>query len=551
MPSCLGLYIEDNVIKYAKVSKERETLKVEASGMKFYEKLDEAINQIVSETYSFKIPIAVNLSESMYNYFNMFSLLNKNDMKKAIETEFESFCFDKNINKNAFESRYALVSNNEDKDKVKVIHVSANKATISKITQSMGENKVSTITPIGMSIPNIAKINPKENILIVNMEGNTTITSIVDQKVYQVEKLDFGATEVLDKIAAKENSYSKAYEICRNSTIYTMEGKELQDEEGEYLEDIMPVLYKVVTKVQEYIAESIIKYDTIYITGTLSIINNADLYFQEYFTSEKCEILRPYFVVDNAKINIKDYIEVNSAIAIAAQGLGYGIQSMNFKEPSFEDKLPEWMKFGKGKDKETGTGEKKSTGLFSKIQISGLRTKIDATERWIFRTAGGILILTLLYSGFSIYLDHQITEKVAQVDEVKADTEQQIQKVEEDINKVKQKTNTYTSLATNLSNINKAIENSAKTKNMVPNFLVNVMSVIPKDVQLLSINTQSMTRGEKIVTRFTMEAQSTKYEQLGYFKAKLREDGILNNVESSQAEKQGEFVKVIIEGELP
>ena len=67
MPSCLGLYIENNLIKYAKVSKEREAIKVEAFGIKFYDKLNEAIKQIISETYSFKIPISVNLSQEMYN----------------------------------------------------------------------------------------------------------------------------------------------------------------------------------------------------------------------------------------------------------------------------------------------------------------------------------------------------------------------------------------------------------------------------------------------------------------------------------------------------
>ena len=50
MSSCLGLYIEEYLIKYAKVSKERDKIKVESFGMKFYEgKLGEAISQIVEE----------------------------------------------------------------------------------------------------------------------------------------------------------------------------------------------------------------------------------------------------------------------------------------------------------------------------------------------------------------------------------------------------------------------------------------------------------------------------------------------------------------------
>ena len=37
MANCLGLYIENNLIKYAKVSKEHEKLKVESVGVKFYD----------------------------------------------------------------------------------------------------------------------------------------------------------------------------------------------------------------------------------------------------------------------------------------------------------------------------------------------------------------------------------------------------------------------------------------------------------------------------------------------------------------------------------
>ncbi len=42
-------------------------------------------------------------------------------------------------------------------------------------------------------------------------------------------------------------------------------------------------------------------------------------------------------------MNIKDYVEVNSAIAMAMQGLGYGVKDMNFKKHSITDNLPEWM----------------------------------------------------------------------------------------------------------------------------------------------------------------------------------------------------------------
>lgn len=542
MASCLGLYIEKNVIKYAKVTKEREALKIESFGMKFYDRLDESIKQIISETYSYKNPVSINLSEEMYNYFYMFNLLNKNDLKKAIETEFESYCFDKSLNKNAFESRYALSNDVEDKDKIKVIYVSANKATVSRITQLTEDVKASTITPIGTSITNIANVKPKENFLIVNMEDKTTVTAVVNQKVYNVDKLDEGAEEILGKISAKENSYAKAYEICKNSTIYTMEGKELQDDDNEYLDDIMPTLYKIVNKVQEYTVNSTIKFDKIYITGTMSVVNNIDLYFQEFFKTEKCEILKPYFVTENVKINVKDYIEVNSAIALALQGLGYGIKSMNFKSPSFLEKLPDLMKMEIGPSK--GNNKKSSNSL--NINFSDLKTKMDYTERWLLRVAGGILALTLIYSAFSGYLNNQITNKLNEVDEVYTDTLNNIGLIEKDNSSVKQKTNKYIELTDNLKNINQEIKEASRSKDVIPNLLMQIMYIIPEDVQITEIEN---TTGSHIV----IKAQSKKYEQLGYFKAKIKEDNILKKktVVSSQGEVEGEFVKIVIEGDLP
>ena len=68
MTSCLGIFIEPNIIKYAKISKDHDNLRVESFGIKFYDKIGEAINQIISDTYSFKTPIRRILSIFYYVY---------------------------------------------------------------------------------------------------------------------------------------------------------------------------------------------------------------------------------------------------------------------------------------------------------------------------------------------------------------------------------------------------------------------------------------------------------------------------------------------------
>lgn len=548
MSSCLGLYIESNLIKYAKVTKDRDNLKVESFGIKFYDKIGEAINQIISETFSFKTPISINLTEEVYQYFYFFNLLNKNDLKKAIETEFESYCSDKNFNRNALETRYALVEDLQDKEKIKAIYISVNKAEINRKLQEFDGNAVSTITSLPMAITNVIDANQKENVAIINIEENTTITTVLEQKIYNVDRVDVGMETILNSISEKENSYSKAYEICKNTTIYTMEGKELiQEEENQYLEDIMPTLYNIVQEVKNIVDNSLNRIDKIYITGTGSVINNIDLYFQEYFTNIKCEILKPFFIPENVKINIKDYIEVNSAIALAMQGLGYGVKSINFKRTSIVETLSELLKIEvQPKDKKKENKEKQSNKN-KKINFSfDLKGKLDNTEKWLIRTASGVLAFIIIYGISMTFLQVNTNNKLKQINTVKEDTQEQIQLADRDLQKLNNKTTNYQRMTENLKSYSDAVAEKNRTKNVIPTLLSELMYIIPQGVTITSIEN---TTGSHIV----INAQSPKYELLGYLKGKIITDGILSpsTVISTSGVKQNDTVMIVIEGDLP
>ena len=540
MASCLGLYIDNNIIKYAKVSKEKDNLKVESFGVNFYEKLEDGIKQVIEETYSYKVPISVNLAEENYEYFDMYSLLNKNDLPKAIKTEFEAFCGDKGYNPNVFETRYALIDNLEDKEKLKVIHVSNNKIDLNKRFQQMQGYKLTGAFPIGMSIPNLNKFQPKENALIVNIEGKTTITTVIDQKIYDVKILDVGSEDFLTKINLKENSYSKAYEICKETTIYTSEGKEL-GEEATYLEDIMPTLYEIVGQVKKVLNESLEKIEKVYITGTAALINNIDLYFEEYLENAKCEILKPDFIKVTQDLNIKDYIEVNSAISLALMGLNVGIKGMNFKQNTLLDQLKDALKVDITPDKK-GKEKKLAGNLFT----NDLTQPLDATEKALLRITAGVLMLFIIYSGFSALINNQMEAKSEQAQESITNTNRQISAVNSDNEQVKAVTSEYTTMIQNLQEINDKIADTNKTKKAIPNLLTALMSGMPEDVQITSIKNTSDTHIEII-------AQSRYYDQLGFLKAKIKTDGILqkDTVISSAGEKNNDIITMKIEGDLP
>lgn len=539
MASCLGVYVESNTIKYAKVSKEHEKIKVEFFGVKFYDNLEKAINQIIKETYSYKTPISINLSEEIYNYFDMFAMLSNKDLSKAIKTEFEMYCNDQGYNPNVFETRYVVSKNPEDKDKLKVIHIAANKIELTKKNQVLEKYKLAKIIPVSISITNLIETRPKENYLIVNMEEMTTVTTILDENVYNIQTFQEGSQEFLRKINLKENSFSKAYEICKNTTIYTAEGKNLQEEEIGYLEDIMPTLYTIVGNVGRIINESQERITKVYLTGTAALINNIDLYFQEYLGEVECEILKPYFINARQEISIQDYIEVNSAISLALTGVGQGIQGINFKKQTLKERIPDWLKIEVNSNKEK-KGKLATSGWFT----NDLGEKLDKTEISLLRTSIGLIILFAVYSGFAILLQNQMKEKKQQAQESIDNTNTQIQLADDDKTKIDSRTNDYTKMIQNLQDLNDRFIDANKTRDAIPNLLNRIMYIIPENVQITSIQN---TTG----THVAIEAQSNKYEQLGMFKAKLDTEMFLTNVISTSGKQENNVIKVKIEGDLP
>ena len=542
MQSCLGLYIENNIIKYAKTSKERETVKVESYGVKFYDDLEKAISQIVAETFSFKTPISTNLTDEQYAYSNVFSLLSKKDLEKAVSTEFDYFCNEKGKNRNAIEYRKILLDNYEDKDKIGVMYLYADKTSIVSRLQALDKYKVSSLVPLPIAIKSLNNFEGKKNSIIVNIEDKTSVTTIINGKIYRIDTIEEGMKQILDTISLKENSYAKAYEICKNTTIYTTEGQELQVEENEYLEEIMPKLYSIIGKIKEIIIENGIEIEDIYITGSASIINNIDLYFQENFPDKKCEILTPFFAKkSNLKINIKDYIEVNSAIALSLEGLGLGTKEANFKQ---NGKLDGFLTvdFGRGPKKENKSSNAKSKKMSNFFKLD-FKEGLDNTERWLLRTAIGVLLLIVVYISFEKILMSQINKKDLEVQSFIDDSKIKIGQVEKYTNLLNTRKGEYQSLIEQIDAQNERISEINAKKNAIPNLLNKIMFVIPKEVQLLSITN---TTGKTI----QIEAQAKKYEQLGYFIAGIKNEGILINVTSTAGTKSDELVKVTITGDL-
>ena len=546
MQESLGISITDRVIKYAKVVKNNDQLDVASFGVRFYDNLDTDVQRIISETNSKNIPICIDTHDEKVNYFNIFGLLSKNDTKRTIDTEYETMCSDNHLNPNAYEGRYLIVNDINNKDRNKVLFFTESKNEIEERERIFQNEKITSMTPIATSICNIVEAKKGENIMIVNIEEKTKVTTILNQKIYNVDTIESGMLEVLDKINEKENSYSKAYEACKNTTIYTMETTATEDPNNKYLSLIIPTLFNIVQEVKK-LKDNYTKIDKIYLTGLGTVINNVDLYFQEYFQESKCEILKPYFATNNSKINIKDYIEVNSAIALALEGIGYGLKNLNFRTTNWKEELNNLLhsdvkSLGKG----SRTKKKRSFSF-----DTNMKGPLKPTELWLVRCCVTVLMIVVIYSVCSVLLGQQIAAKTADAQAVIDDTTSQINRLNTSENSINSKTSDFERVTTNLQNASSSIALKQGRKNEIPTLLNQIVYTIPKNVQLTSIqNTEVESNGET-VQHITLSAQSRQYEQLAYFKARLSNSGYLLNVTSTEGTKTGEYVVVTIEGDLP
>ena len=550
MQESLGISITDKLIRYAKVKKDNNNYKIDSYGLKFYSNLNEALKQILNETDSLNTPISSEIANEKYYYFNIFSMTNRNYAEKAIKTEFESYCTENHLNSNLFEGRYIYTKSLDNEDQSRIVYIFDSQTDIAEKSSYFDDGKLETLVPLATTLPNLINAEKNKNSMIINLEEQTTITTVVDQSIYNVETLEDGMKEVIEKINEKENSYAKSYEVCKNTTIYTMETDYTSTEENEYLKYIVPTLYKIAEQVQAIKAQYK-KIDSIYITGMGAVINNIDLYFKEYFKDSKVEVLKPYFLENQANINIKDYIEVNSAIALALQGLGSGIKTLNFLARDWKTDLKTLLFSDVGSMKVNKKPKVKKPKKAFKIHFdTNMKGRFDRVETILLRNILTAVMILILYSVASIVVVNQINSKIAQANDVKTYIAQQVTSAKQNNSDIQTRTTDYRSYITKLQNSNSALGEKRGRKNQITTMLNKIVYTIPDKVQLLSIDNTEQTEGDSTKQHITIRAQSRTYEQLAYFKAKLKNAAILNNIVSTEGQSDGTNITITIEGDL-
>ena len=84
MPNCLGIYTENNIIKYAKLDSDKNgtSFKLASYGVRFSENTQETIEEIIGETNSANDELATSITSEKYELIDVFSRLKKKGKKR-------------------------------------------------------------------------------------------------------------------------------------------------------------------------------------------------------------------------------------------------------------------------------------------------------------------------------------------------------------------------------------------------------------------------------------------------------------------------------------
>lgn len=583
MSNCLGIYVENNLIKYAKLNTNKNggSIRLTSHGVKFSENTRATIEAIIRETNSENDNIATNISNEKYEDIPVFNKLGKKDTKGIVESEFANICDSKGLTTSVLEMKYKIAKSTGDPDTSNALCVYTSKAELTNILQNFTGFKLNSTSPLGTSIVNILQNRGIGNeIAIINIEESTVVTIISNGEIIDVESIPVGMKDVLPKLSEKYNSYAKAYESCKGVSAYIEDVYSLEEADRETLDSLIPMLYELRAKIVDYLSSKHYSLNKIYLTGTGTIINNIDLYFNESLNGIDCQILVPYFLPKDSN-NINDIVETNTAISLAFNGLGYSDKEVDFNS-SLSGSIMQGTGFARMKEKTLNfLAANDFLGRKAKKERGGKKKKIDIEfndevvesqntsdeqpmvtfgeengnsevnnekepfftkgEASVLRSAGAVTLAICLYSGIACYTNKTITDKIDATKKNEASVNSWIKLAENDRAAINKEAQSYVTMRTNLEELLNKVVNR-KVTYAIPNYMSKLMFTIPENVKVTSITV--------LDGKVSMEAESGQYSQLGYFVSRLKLDGILNNVDMSVESMSGN-IKIKISGEMP
>ncbi len=539
MGACLGVYVGEKVIKYAKLEQDEKTKKISLNsyGTKYvWGKKEDEVAEIIAQTGSENSRVCLNIPETFRIETEVLKQLKKSDVQSVISLEVADNAIQRGVNEKMVDHRYTLIDSKVSNTNAHAIVEVANKSDISRYVDNPNIKRLAGIYPIEHLLNKLT--SNTNNYILLNVDEETTMIFVSNNVPVEFRKIDVNMKSILDTLAIQEGSYAKACELCRTINV-------LSDDELDYkLESVIePVIQDLLNRVGGAIEDAKFQCGKIVLNGLMNLFINIEVLFEQFFGIET-EKLKPEFLdLDETTANMAEVIETNEALALAYEGLMGFKKELNFHAESDQVattassplKLDVKNLFTKNK-----SGEKKPLVL---PQINIDKAKVEKYLLLSNLTAASVLICYLVFS--VIY--------TKELDNMKSTLNQNISYMQVDISKVKSdisyiegvksKYTTYNNYVTStVAKIKEGKLGKYSTYN-VANFMQKLAKYIPTGIELTSL----ASNDNKTVT---IVAKSKSYSELGYFVSQLKLKGILENVKVGNVE-HGSYITVTIGGDLP
>ena len=537
MGNCLGIYMSDKIVKYAKLTNDSgSAVRVIAYGAKSHlGNKAEVIKDIILATGSENVPVCLNVENCETHKIEVLRQISKNDIASLIDLEVLDYTKSDEISNAAAQYKYILLDSKVSRDNAEANILIANKHDIEKIA-SNDDLQVTSMYDLPYILDLIA---PKgvHNYCIVNMSDTTELIFVEEDRLAEVQKLDVGMSKIFKDLPEILGSSQKCYEVLKSTNVYT-DQENVNNPEVEKI--IEPVLQTALNRIQSILDESKHNVEKIYLTGDISLFINSELLFQEYF-DRASEKLKPYFIdVGDVNYNLSEITEATAAFALAYEGLFVKRPEIDMIRHSkiFARALKPKPQSGA---REIGTED---TGFLSKILKKGNESKKTSRPKANSTTLGfgfinftkvipalvflvaAVIILSASYVVASkIYVD-AIDAKVIQIKEETDNVNAVTKLIEEDVTKIKINTAPYKKYVDYIKTTNAKIANGEIGRSSTYNvalFMLKVSKYIPNDVRIISIESDD-SKNVVIV------AESSSYAEMGYLVSQMKFQGVLNDV---------------------
>lgn len=540
MASCLGIYLNSNIVKYAKLTSDNSgSVKLEAYGVRYVkDNQKQTLKNIIEETNSQNIPIVMNPQNDKFINYQMFDQVqNKAIANDIAKMEFEAWCEKNAKSPDRYTYVYKVAEVKNEENKFNAVLNFIEKKNVDEYAD-VGGYSVSNILPAQFLMYRLVP-QDEQNYMLVNLNDKLSISVVLEGKLVDLKTYDIGMKQILDDFSAQLGSYQKAYEACKQLNVYSDE----ETNNDKLLESIAePILQEILRNIGAVGRRYKKHLNKVFLSGNGIVFTNIDILVREYL-EVKCEILKPEFIQLSNVRNMAEVLETTQAMSLAYEVL----------KP--ENKDLEYMKHKVGSKKTIGNifakkSKKVETPNESKAKNDKTKDGIDMVEDRSVTIALNVMIVMILavvaYVAFSNIYIFSVNRTLENIEKAQAQLVTSTSDAKKDINYINTNMNDYKEINDEIDDIKNQIENNQIgkfTTYNVASFLQNIIKVIPKNVQLKTI-TSDDNKNIKIT------AVSDSYADLGYFVSELKLKSTLNDVSILNI-KNGGTTTIEIGGELP